>query len=141
MVDEALVGVSLFALIRFALWVGVVFLGIRVLRGVVRECQKVEDGKPDAYISAIVSKKWGVVGFIFFVTAVLVYSSLETSYRPKIELDSRNVAQEEHEQQIDARAPLTLPESKPLPSWYEERARNRQENEEARKGFSDIPIE
>ncbi len=125
-----------FTILKVVMWILLLLWAFGLLRKIVPALSS-----PDVPPSDTLWKhRWGICLWAVALVAALFVTNVETAYRPKNTIDTKNQQREEQLREVDN---ATLPEVKPVtrdtPTAEEAEAKNRAENEAARKAFEELP--
>lgn len=135
MIDQTALSVLLFVLLKLALWIGVVLYTVAVARRIVNSAKELTFAEIG---QAVYANMRSIVTLVIFVVIAVVVSGIETGYRPKTVIAPRNEFTER--MRIQKEQPLPpVKATSPRPKWEDIEAKNKVENEAARREFDALP--
>ncbi len=141
--EATAVGVTVFAAIRFLLWLIVIISGAYLVRTMYLDYHQYQItsrmGRP--WLSHLLSTSlgWGMIVWLCIIAGVLFYTGLETSYRPKTVIRSVNPELQRQLRARDSMPPPVIAPTQPTYNMDQALKNNRQENQKVREAFQQLP--
>ena len=145
--DMTAIGVMVFALLKVAIWLGLIGLGIYLGRKIWLQLQLVpsqegESVAPTEHYQVFWHNRYHIGGWVMLFFAAVFFTQIEAAYRPKTVVQPDNPVLEQQLREIDrTAAPVIQPAQGDLRDAananYSEQ--NAQDNASAREQFMTLP--